>query len=389
MKTANLYNFKIRRFLVNLFNKVCVSRKIEEKSAVFISNPDFADNIYPIFIELQKRGYKCLWVLNYKYSKKNAKQHKVKFIILKKSLRNMFVLSKYKFFFYSHHMPYMYKKDGQIVYDCWHGSPFKVYHGVLMNNYADGYYFLPPSKDALMKYHEMYPDQIDVNKSLPYRHFRTDYFIDDFSKTEHARVQKIFQLSLYKKVALCCLTWIRDSEENKKTNNLLGLDLKHDDFLRLNEFLRNDNILLLVKPHPGQKIIDDMVYSNIIFISSHELSKKSVQLYSLICQCDILFTDYSSILFDYCLLEKPVGHIIHDWEYFTNNEHEQFIYKDPQELMYGTKIHNLEELIDFLKNPKENNNELRKKINIKYNDDPYLNESSTLRFIKEVLHEEI
>ena len=113
------------------------------------------------------------------------------------------------------------------------------------------------------------------------------------------------------------------------------------------------------------------------------------QIPQFLSKCDILFTDYSSILFDYCLLDKPVGHIIHDWDYFIHNDHEQFIYKNPEELMYGTKIHNLEELIAFITNPMQNNNELRESINVKYNDDPYLEESSTLKFIKEVLHEKI
>ena len=386
---AKYYNSPIRKFFVNLFRKICVSRKIIDKSAVFISNPDFADNIYPIFIELQKLGYKCLWILKYDYSKKIAKSHNVKTIKFKKSFKNMLVLARYKYFFYSHEMPYMYKKEGQIVYDCWHGSPFKIYHGVLMNNMKDGYYFVPPSSDALKKYHELYPTQIDVTKSMPFRHFRTDYFIDGFSKWEKDKAHTFFHLNKYNKVLLCCLTWIRDAEKSKKTCNLIGLPLKEKDFLALNMALKENNSLLIIKPHPAQSISNKTQYSNISFISSHELSKNGIQLYSLIPQCDILFTDYSSILFDYCLLDKPVGHIIHDWEYFINNDHEQFVYKNPEELMYGTKIHNLKELIDFISNPKQNNNELRESINKKYNDDPNLTESSTLKFIREVLHEKI
>ena len=387
-KKADYYLNPIRKFFVRIFERICFKRKVLEKSAVFVSNPDFCDNSYPAFLEMQKLGYKCLWVLNYKYSKKVARGLNVKYIINKKNMRNMYILSSYKYFFYSHSLPYMYKKNDQYIYNCWHGSPFKKYHGVLLNNKENNHFFVPPSKESLTIYHEIYPEQIDISKSLPYRHFRTDFFLDYSYLDEKNKVVDFFKLKQYKKVALCCLTWIRDKEENGKRNNLLGYELTKGDYEKLNNSLNDSQTLLIIKPHPGQ-VIDDLNYSNIVAISAKTMAENNLQVYALIALSDILFTDYSSILFDFCLLDKPVGHIIHDWDYFTNNSNEQFIYDNPEDVMYGTKIHTLDELISFINNPNQNNEELRNKINSIYNDDYELKESSTLKFLREVLHEKV
>ena len=387
MKTNNfIINLRIRKIFVSLFKKICLKTKVIDKSAVFISHPDFCDNIYPLFKELQNRGFKCLWVLNYGESKNIAKKMGIKYIYDKKNMKNMLILSKYHYIFYSHSLPYMYDKPGQKIYNCWHGSPFKTYHGVLIDNNKENYYFVPSGEGAMNLYIKNYSDKICKKRCLTYRHFRTDYYLSDFQTEERRKVADYFKTDNYKKVVLVCLTWIRDKSVNETTNNLLGFPLTESDFDQLNERLKEENILLIIKPHPGQKVNNTFEYSNIFVISSFALTQNALQLYSLIGISDVLITDYSSILFDYALLSKPVGHIIHHWDYFVNNKHEEFIYKNPEEIMYGTKIRSLEQFTEFIVSPTLNDEEKRQRINREYNSDPYLLESSTLRFIKDELH---
>ncbi len=383
-----LINLRFRKLFLTGFKSLCMNSSIVVKSAVFVSNPDFCDNIYPLYIELKKQGYKCLWVLRYKDSEQIAKRLGVKYITRKKNMSNMFKLSKYHYVFYSHEMPYMYDKEGQRYYNCWHGSPFKFYHGVLLNNKTENYFFVPPGVGSMKLYLEHYSGQLCKERCLPYRHFRTDYYLNDFQPEERKKIEQYFKLKNYKKVVLVCLTWIRDKEVYDTTNNLLGFSLGDFDFQQLNKHLKSEEILLVIKPHPGQKVEKSFFYSNIRVVSSFELTNNVFQLYALIGLSDILITDYSSILFDYSLLDKPVGHIIHHWDYFLNNEYEKFIYDDPEEIMYGTKIHSLDELCSFITSPSKNDNEKREFINEQYNADPAMTGSATLRFIKEVIYNE-
>ena len=386
MKLINYFiNFRIRKFFIKLFKKKCLKTKIKEKSAVFISHPDFCDNIYPIYKELEKRGYKCLWVLFYKKSKPIAKKMKAKYICDKKSMRNMFLLSKYHYVFYSHSKPYMYEKDGQKIFNCWHGSPFKVYHGVLLDNRLDNYYFVPSGEGSKKIYLKYYGEQLCEKRCIPYRHFRTDYFLSDFQVDEKKKIIEYFKLNDYKKTVLVCLTWIRDKQKKENISNLLGFPLKGEDFIELNNCLKKEKTLMIIKPHPAQKLNNNIQLSNIKVVPSFELTKNTLQLYALIGLSDILITDYSSILFDYALLDKPVGHIIHHWDYFKNNKNEEFIYDDPKDLMYGTEIDSLEKLTEFIKAPKQNDEEKRNRINAEYNTDQFLRESSTIRFIENEL----
>ncbi|MEG0692309.1 MAG: CDP-glycerol glycerophosphotransferase family protein, partial [Oscillospiraceae bacterium] len=81
-------------------------------------------------------------------------------------------------------------------------------------------------------------------------------------------------------------------------------------------------------------------------MTRNELDKSDVQLYHLVSQCDVLLTDYSSIYFDYLLLNRPIGFIIDDIEEY--NQKRGFVTKEPLELMPGEKMKTIEELNHFL-----------------------------------------
>ena len=82
---------------------------------------------------------------------------------------------------------------------------------------------------------------------------------------------------------------------------------------------------------------------NIRFVVDDELERKGVQLYELVENCDIMLTDYSSIFYDFLLLNRPVGFLISDINEYTRG----FFYSDPLSQMPGEKIRTAEELTRF------------------------------------------
>ncbi len=99
---------------------------------------------------------------------------------------------------------------------------------------------------------------------------------------------------------------MRDYEmKQQKKRPLLGYDCEW-----LEEYVKDNKILLIYKLHPWQN--KDIVTSsiNIVpYISTYEFS-----FYDLLAVSDALISDYSSVVFDYLLTDKPLIFNLYDLE---------------------------------------------------------------------------
>lgn len=68
----------------------------------------------------------------------------------------------------------------------------------------------------------------------------------------------------------------------------------------------------------------------------------------LLIVADILITDYSSVIFDYLLLDKPIIYYAYDLDKYNE---ERGLYFDFKEYVYGDIATNINELIKFIKKP--------------------------------------
>ena len=83
----------------------------------------------------------------------------------------------------------------------------------------------------------------------------------------------------------------------------------------LNEFLKELDLLLIVKPHPRQRNnFSEDEYSNILYLDGDRV--KRIHAYKLLVQMDALITDYSSMVFDYMLLDRPCAWVLEDREHY-------------------------------------------------------------------------
>lgn len=140
-----------------------------------------------------------------------------------------------------------------------------------------------------------------------------------------------------------------DSELAQSEFPLATVETKKN-FERLNSLLQEKNILLVIKPHP-YCILNTIEFShttNIKKITNKELNAHNIVNYSFVGLFDGLLTDYSSVLFDYLLLDKPIAFTIDDLEQYQNTRGMNF--SDPRALMAGEHISTFDELCAYLNN---------------------------------------
>ena len=95
----------------------------------------------------------------------------------------------------------------------------------------------------------------------------------------------------------------------KEWSNIFGLqDL---DLFEFDDFLNKNNFILVLKAHPFEEkyALGDVNLGrchNIFILKESTLKEKRVDLYETLNAADLLITDYSSVFFDYLLLDRPI-----------------------------------------------------------------------------------
>lgn len=94
---------------------------------------------------------------------------------------------------------------------------------------------------------------------------------------------------------------------NKSWNGIF--EFPDFDLEKLDNFLSENQLKLIVKLHPAEKDnIDNSLKQspNILFLTDDELHKNGMDVYEVLNGADVLITDYSSVYFDFLLLDRPI-----------------------------------------------------------------------------------
>ncbi len=226
------------------------------------------------------------------------------------------------------------------------------------------------SKEQYAKAFGVSPERVFVY-GLP----RTDLFFDHSRMSE--RKQKFYkeypELS-GKKLVLYAPTF-RDQE---KDHPRLMLDT-----LKLGKEMPEDYVFLL-RLHPfvadaykREELHNKEKQDNLISMSEFK------DLNTLLLVADYLITDYSSIIFEYSLLEKPMIFYAYDLEQFS--DYGRGFYFDYEEYIPGPVISNTEDLITLLKNNQFNLEKIREFRNKNYG---YLDGKSAERLYLHIFRED-
>ena len=358
----------------------CMSFLPLKNTIIFESNPDFSDNTYWLFKYLVEEkhiqdSYKLVWFMA-DISKRRDSLCGAPIICVDHtddSIKNLFVKLYYlmtaKIIIDCNRFVHKRKKE-QVRIHLTHGMPIKN-----CDIYLKGL------------------GECDVLTVM------SDSFIPMFSS--YVNPKNIYSFGLCRNEVLCenhpakgFIFWMPTYRQHKKDtgNNVgtakfpLGIPiLKSEKELgELDAYLEEKNMKLLLRMHPAQDLSFFKVekHKNIIIADDDFLQQYNIQLYELLSYSDALITDYSSVYYDYLLINRPIGLTIEDEEEYRKEY--GLLYGDLKEELPGYYIDTISDLKDFINFNETSRKEL-KSFGEKFKIEPFESCEIIYKYIKSKL----
>ena len=164
---------------------------------------------------------------------------------------------------------------------------------------------------------------------------RTDvFFQDDYIHAAKQRILEQIPAAADKKIILYAPTF------RGRVASAYGPD--HFDYEKLYESL-GDEYIILIKHHPLVKRLPEIPLEyrdSFVYDVSH-----TMEIEDLICASDICISDYSSLIFEYSLFEKPIILFAYDLDVYFDW---RGFYYDYFEMAPGPVLISTEEIIDYI-----------------------------------------
>lgn len=340
----------IRRIIKSLLLRLPLQDVI-----IFESNPDYSCNTYPVFLELRKRlpHYKMVWLI----SGNNLSSYGVDFSYHLEN-NNFFNTIKWQW----------YRSCAKAFISCnrfrnmtsFRNNQLNLFlsHGCKMKNTKKHNYCAGPYVDFINIQSHFF-DEITCSESeaeksqLVYLGYpRCDWFF-----VKNNIVDQLAKIGVTGNYIIWLPTFRKHMRANRDVHSdkyeSMGIPLIYNKemLLECNGFLQDKKLHIIYKPHPVQDVtnLKKVELSNIHIISDKTLCDLNLQLYQVIAESKALISDYSSVYFDYLLLNRPIATTVDDLEQWK--EGEGFAY-DVESIFKETteQIANLDELYAFIQN---------------------------------------
>ena len=339
-----------------------------KKKILFISRPDFADNTKHMYTYMQKniQGKQLSWIIYDKkiYNILIRKQHKNIFYL--KSIQGVWQYLRSKTIITSSSSLCQIKSPLQKQFDLWHGIPLK-------NVLCMGEEGVKPVRQAgniSMRFATSNLEKSLLSSSFDFNAMKiavTGQPRNDVLYGHRQNLHALYEeeLSCYSKIILYMPTY-RSGFDNKQDGKSFSVDnifrMKDYDHAIFLNYLEDQNILFLLKLHPyEEKMYKDIeLGTHIKWVTHNLLVKNNLDIHDILNSVDILMTDYSSIYFDFLLLNKRIIFIPTDLEEYTLNrgfELEPYDFWTP-----GIKAYTQNSLQDAIKKSDTKEEEKNRKI---------------------------
>ncbi|WP_165385475.1 CDP-glycerol glycerophosphotransferase family protein [Pseudoalteromonas phenolica] len=302
--------------LIGLVFKVyayIISRFLKREYIVFYSKHGYVDNPKYLFRFCLENGLKCVWIQIGKKgdAEVRALKQSYDFVLLTKKniLKSQYYIARAKYVFVSHSffdIGSFIQKTTQVV-NLWHGVALKKMgydsevdvNGFLStlkeNPYTNNDFVIVAneySKEHMVSCMQLSPDRV-LNLGQP----RNDVLLE--SKTKRPLEKSINQTTSF----LYAPTFRGDESK--------ALSIYRSIIESFEKFAPMDSNLVL-RLHPNEAhLVQKITYSNRVKLSNTE------DIQEELLASDVLISDYSSVVFDFALTEKPVILFVPDKnEYF-------------------------------------------------------------------------
>lgn len=345
---------------------------IKPKNIIILeSHPDITGNSLEIFEKLLaekvNEHYKIYWLIKERKKYPQLRNKNVSFIplipngIIEK-IRKKLIMMKANLIFSENRVIRKENSKTHLIH-LHHGTILKNVKGIF--NLKEYDFILCPSYELINLYMDVF--NVKRNQIVVNGYPRNDLLF------HHTNNLSKLGFDNFSKVVLWMPTFRQHKDQARiDSQNILpyGIPIiySREDLINLNKFLINNDMLLVIKMHPAQDVssINLENLSNINLLFNEDLDKKNIKLYEFIKDTDALITDYSSIYYDYLLLNKPIALTIDDLKDYKIG----FVYNNLNEYLIGEKIHDflsLEKYLLDVKNEIDPLKESRAILNIKMN----------------------
>ena len=339
---------------------------------------NFLHNTKYLFLYLsQTKKLNAIWLVDRRHTLKTLKKYGYQNTYLRNSLWGLYYtyIAKYWLYDFSPNSISSYYSNNAICINLWHGIPLKrieydaknTVSGKLNNFTKYIYekfktkndYYIVNSEYEQSCYESAFLTTKDKIKILGSP--RLDVLFHDIPNANIFMEEEFAKIKSFKEQGKKLLFYTPTFRDTGK--DISGW-LKSKN---LHEFLKQNNTILVCKLHFADK-------NSLNFDLPEEIYKmdSNADIYPVLKYSDALITDYSSIYFDYLLLDKPIIYYPIDLEEYQKKC--RGFYRPYEELTAGVKAYNEQELINAIQDVingvddyKEERKVLRDKI-FKYQD---------------------
>ena len=326
---------------------------INSHSIVFESEGDYWDNPRVFYDYLIRKGinykYRIVWIVqNPKHYERQKNVYFTNRYSFGLNLKTDYYLATSKYFIFSH--PYWFRdwRKEQIVIHTTHsayqlkGNDIRLKNHNMRRKKVFDYILSCSSYVSNMRRNALYNNMKNI-RFLEIGMPRIDLIFSnkDCRKlliSDYHRQKIILSMETFKK----SYSW-----DDGGTNDCFALNVIHskEELYNLDRFLKENNCVLLIKIHHLQnmKYITRINTNNILYLTDNDLRSMDIQTNELLINADILLTDYSSVFYEYLLLDRPIGFLIGDIKEYKRG----FLTENPFPEMPGEKIQTYAALLAF------------------------------------------
>lgn len=310
--------------------KVCSYLPVRNREVLFVSHSPGMDGNFEYIDSAIKK---------YNENSTNRRKFKTKFITTKTNFFKRalvpFKLSRAEYVILAENVPFFnlinVRKETSVI-QSWHaGGAFKKFG--YSTNYMEGgpnpfenkkmnlhnYYDYATVSSEEVRRHYAEAFNMDIEKVIPVGVPRADFFfMDDKVKAVQENIYSLYPSIKGKKVILYAPTF-RGCGKTRK-NFVMDFDV--------NNIARNisDDYVIMLKLHPSVEQSNIHIDADVAHKIVNATAYKDAN--DILTVTDILITDYSSIVFDFSLLKKPMIFYAYDLEDYILDRDFYYEYKD-------------------------------------------------------------
>lgn len=239
-----------------------------------------------------------------------------------------------------------------ISLEAWHGFPLKAMGLMDIGEKDNCQNVLFDKADFILSYSPFYNTLLNacIGSSVA-KYVCTGMPRNDFLfKSNGKRVlEKVIGEKLNNKKIIFYLPTFREGYKNRIEGEQLSYNIfrfSGFSWSIFQKFLNMNSIKFVLKIHPNEVMLLSRLVGRIspeiVLLTEELLERKSVDLYEFLNAADVLITDYSSVYFDYLLLDRPIVFIPIDLEIYRKK---RGLLLEPYDFWTpGPKVYTYEEL---------------------------------------------